>query len=248
MSAVIQDVNQGDAVATPKRATSWGRKLRRFLLGVIALLLVSGVVAHFAFVYSGSSKWELMSDTNGVKVYSMKIPGQSLEKFLAVFKVKSTLGAMTTFMQDYDAKLDVNFYGGKELQRHGPQATVTTWKGGFPAPFKDRDFVSRNIFIQDPQTKSVLYVLQALPDLTPTDDCCVRVRRSENTWLLTPQKNGEIEVRWTIDMDLGGALPYIIANLAHPDMMAFFAAKMQGYLERPKYINAKADWLVEPTP
>lgn len=245
MSAVLKQA--GETAAQPlKPASTWRRTLKRVCLGALALLALTGIVAHLGFVYSGNSKWELVSDSKGVKVYGMKIPGQSLKQFKAEFQVTASLNAITAFLQDYAAKTDVDFYDGKLLARENPQMYLTTWKSGFPAPFSDRDFVIRSIFTQDPVTKNISYVLQAVPDFLPSNGCCVRSRRVDNNWLLSPQKDGVVAVRWNIDMEMGGMLPYFIANQAHPEMLAFLGTKMQSYVMRDKYANVKANWITEP--
>jgi hypothetical protein len=244
MSAVSEQKIQ--TTVQPLKPSTWRRNLKRLCLGSLALLLVVGTAAHLNFLYSGDSKWSLVSDRDGVKVYGMKVPGQTLKKFKAEFQVKASLNAITGFLQDYEAKTDVNFFGGKLLERENPQNFLTTWKSGFPAPFSDRDFVIRNIYTQDPVTKNISYTLQAVPDYLPPDACCVRSRRVDNNWLLSPQKDGVVAVRWSIDMEMGGMLPYFIANQAHPEMLAFLGTKMQSYVTRDKYAQAKAEWLVEP--
>ncbi|QYF93476.1 hypothetical protein KY495_22895 [Massilia sp. PAMC28688] len=250
MSAAVKQVeivrNEVDTAAPAVKAPSWRRKLWRAFLGLLALVLVTAIVAHFAFKHSGNRQWEFVTEDKGVKVYAMKVPGNSLKHFKAVFRVKSTLSRVTAFMQDNDSELDVDFYKAVELQRHGPQMMITTWRSGFPAPFKDRDFVVRHTFTQNPVNKEVTYALQSLPDLIPPESCCVRVPRMDNAWQIIPLKNGEIEIHWLIDMDIGGFMPYFMINNVHPEIMTDFGSKLQGYFDRAIYANVKYDWIVEP--
>ena len=44
-----------------------------------ALVLAILLVAHFAWKYSGSNKWELEINKNGVQVYALKSPGFTLK-------------------------------------------------------------------------------------------------------------------------------------------------------------------------
>lgn len=243
MSAVIEDVLQTEA----KPRVKWRTRIWKYLLYAVLALAAVALAVHLSYTYSGSGKWELVSDRQGVKVYSMKLPGHDLKKFTAVFRVKASLASIMGFMQDSDSDLDVDFYKARELERHGPQMMVTTWRSGFPRPFTDRDFVVRHTFTQDPATKEVYYVLQSLPDMIPPDSCCVRVPTMNNSWQITPLKNGEVEIRWVIDMDIGGAMPYFVINQAHPEIMTDFASKLQGYFDRPKYAHMKYDWLAEPS-
>lgn len=242
MSAVMSTEVQKLAIDAKPR---FWKKAGRFLLRAVLLLVALGIVAHLVYKYSGSRRWELVAEQNGMKLYSMKVPGQNIKKFMAEFKLKASPTAITAFLQDQNPEIDLGFYGGRVIEDHGPQMMVTTWKGSFPRPFKDRDFVGRFIFTQDPKTKEVTYMLQALPDFVPPEDCCVRMPRMDNTWQITPRNNGMSDVRWVIDMDVGGFMPYFLINQVNPEMMTFFASKMQSYVDRPKYLEAKIDWISE---
>ena len=251
MNAAVQKVEVDNLNIVPdtpaaKPAPSWRRKLWRGFLAVLALALVTALVAHFAYKYSGNRQWEFVTEGKGIKVYAMKVPGDSLKKFKAIFRVKSTLPRVVAFMQDNDSELDVDFSKAKELERHGPQLMITTWRSGFPDPFTDRDFVVRHTFTQNPANKEITYALQSLPELIAPDSCCVRVPRMDNAWQIIPLKDGEIEIQWLIDMDIGGFMPYFMVNQVHPEIMVDFGSKLQGYFDRAIYANVKHDWIVEP--
>ena len=245
MEAVSETVNQAP-VTRPMR--TWPRKVGKGLLyGLLALLLVAGL-AHVAYMYSGDSKWAFLTEQKGVRVSSMKVPGSTLKKFRAVFRVKATLSTIVMFMQDDESDLDVDFTNVKVLQYVNPQNKVSYFRSGFPKPIQDRDFSVRHTFVQDPLTRHIDYTLKAEPDMLPPEPCCIRVPRMDNTWRLTPLKNGEVEIDWVIDMDVGGLMPYFMINQAHPEIMVDFGSSLQAIFNRPKYANAKLDWIVEPTP
>lgn len=238
------DAMVGQVTEPAKR--KWYRTALKYVGYGLGIILICLVVAQLTFTYSGNRQWELVSDKQGIKVYSMKVPGQDLRKFKAVFTVKASLSTIVAFMQDNDSELDIDFYGARELDRHGPQAMVTQWKSKLPSPFKPRDFVVRHMFVQDPGTKEILYTLQSQPDAIPPESCCVRVPVMNNDWEIVPKGNGNVEIRWFIDMDVGGAMPYFLMNWLHPQVMTDFGSDLQGYLNRPKYTNAKLNWVVEP--
>lgn len=239
MSALAKKAMAVDAVPIRRR------KVWKWLLGMVLLLAAVGGVAQLAYTYSGSSKWEFVTEEKGVKVYAMKVPGVNNKKFKAVYTLNTSLNAVVAFMQDNDSDLDIAFDRAVEIERHGPQMMVTTWRSGFPAPLSDRDFVVRHVFTQDPANKEISYTLQSLPDQLPPNKCCVRVPRMDNSWLLMPKAGGKVEISWFIDMDVGGFMPYFMINQAHPEIMVDFASKMQGYVDRPKYVKAKQDWITE---
>jgi hypothetical protein len=238
--SVVEETIQAATQPKPK-----GR-IRKFFFRALLTLAGVAVAAQLAFTLSGSGKWEYLGKRNGVTIYSMKVSGSNLQRFTAIVRVKSSLSRIVTFMQDNDSDIDVDFYKSRELKRESPQVMITTWRSGFPAPFKDRDFVVRHTFTQDARTREVTYLLKALPDMIPRESCCVRVPVMDNSWQLIPLKNGEVEIRWLINMDVGGFVPYFVMNQAQPDLMYDFASHLQEYFNRDKYANSKFDWLVEP--
>lgn len=239
MSALAKEAMAVDAVPIRRR------KVWKWLLGLVLVLVAAGGIAQLSYTYSGSREWELVTEEKGVKVYSMKVPGVNNKQFKAVYTLDTSLNAVVAFMQDNDSDIDIAFDRAKEVRRHGPQMLVTTWRSAFPAPLSDRDFVVRHVFTQDPVNKEISYTLQSLPTLLPPDDCCVRVPRMDNSWLLMPKPGGKVEITWFIDMDVGGFMPYFMINEAHPEIMVDFASKMQGYVARAKYVNSKQDWISE---
>jgi hypothetical protein len=222
------------------------RRIRKILFRALLVAVGVAAAAQLAYTFSGSGKWQYLGAHDGVTVYSMKEPGENLQKFTAVVRVKSSLSRLVAFMEDTDTDINSAFYKVRLLRRDSPRVFINTWRSAFSAPFTDRDFVVRHTFTQDPKTRQVTWEVEGLPDFIPRDSCCVRVSRMENSWQLIPLKNGEVEIRWLIDMDVGGWAPYFVINHAHPALMYDLASKIQEQVELDKYANAKIDWLVEP--
>lgn len=234
-------------IPVPKPRWTWWRKALRGLLVLLLALALAAAVAHVAFKYSGDGQWEYLTERKGVTVYARKVPGKTLKEFRAVFRVNATLSSIISFMQDDESDLDVDFYAVKVIELINPQDKISYFRSGFPKPIQDRDFVVRHTFAQEPATKAINYVLRAVPDRIPVESCCIRVPRMDNNWRFTPLKNHDVEIDWVIDMDVGGLMPYFMINQAHPEIMVDFGSSLQAIFRRPKYVNAKLDWITEPT-
>lgn len=220
-------------------------KILSVCAGIIVLIVVA---AQIRYTYSGSGQWEFVGEKHGVTVYQKKVPGEVLKQFEAVFTVKSTLNRMVAFMQDTNSDLNVDFSEARTLEQDKASTVlVTTWRSGFSWPFKDRDFVVREVFSQDPATGTVVYTLHALPNRLPPRSCCVRIPKMDNTWLLTPLKNGLIRVQWSTDMSAGGFMPYFMLNAAMPSLMYSFGSHLHTFVNRKKYWDARFSWIREPT-
>jgi hypothetical protein len=71
------------------------------------------------------------------------------------------------------------------------------------------------------------------------------VLKIDNSWRFTPLNSDETEVHWILDMDIGGYAPYFMLNKWFAWEMVNFAPGLQEIVQRPKYKNAKVEWLQE---
>lgn len=230
------------AGAVPRRK---GR-IRRFLKWTLMVVVLIALAAQLTFTFSGSDQWEPMALRDGVQLYQKKTPGENIKQYKAVWKVHSTMSRFVSFAKTEESDLQIGYYDMKDTETADPRVVFSTWKQTFPKPFKPREFVVKNEFSQNPVTKELLFTVTAAPERGSSTDCCVRVTKMDNSWRVTPLGNGEMQVEWTSDLDMGGFLPYFMLNGYQPGGMRFFAKNMQGYLDRPKHANAKYAWIQEP--
>jgi hypothetical protein len=233
-----ENMGNESSVAKPKTR-------RKAVLLVCAYLVAALFIARVLWTLSGSNKWEFVGEQNGVKVYSLKTPGSDVKKFKAVFQIRSTLGGLVKYMQDPHACDDYGCENARTIEREDDQLQYAAFQVKLPAPFHKREFVIRQQFHQDPQTKAVLVEYAAAPDKAPPDACCFRVTDMANTWRLTPRGNGLVEIEYTVNMNEGGFIPELVKNLARPKYM-YALTNLQGFVNREKYQSAKFDFVKEP--
>lgn len=226
-------------------------RVRKFIaraaLILIAILIVAGVVGHFSWKYSGSNQWEKRAERHGVTLYAKKIPGQNIEKFKAVWKINTRLSRFVMWVNDTNSTAMRKNTGLRDLQilEYNERHAVSAYKQPFGDFLDVRQFVIETNLSQDPKTNAVLYTVKGVPDRIPPDACCVRIPVMDNYWKLTPLKNGQVEVEWYADMAMGGSVPYFMQNKVMPEGMLNFALRVQGFVQRPKYKDAKYDWVKE---
>lgn len=234
------------SVARPGRL----RKFGKFLLWTLGVLIVVAIVAHFSWKYSGSGEWKRVGERKGVVVYSMKTPGSTIKKFKAVWKVRSRLSRFTMWASDTNDESMTRYTGLYDLQviEQTERTGVFAWKQPLVSFLKTREFVIKSDFRQDPKTKKLYYNVVGVPDAIPPNDCCVRIPYMNNRWTLTPLGNGELDVEWYVEMDLGGAVPYFLQNYVHPEGMLTFAPRVERFINKEKFQNAHYDWIEEVEP
>lgn len=204
-----------------------------------ALIIAVLLIAHFAWKYSGSNKWELAIDGDKVKIYTLKAPGNSFKDIKAVTRVKSRLSPIVAAMVSSS---------GEDCAAWAPSckslASIQPWNSNdmtyihlyrltFPKPFRPREFLLNARVTQDPATKAVLLEFIALPDKLPRDPCCFRVEKMHNRWRFTPLQNGEVEVELQTGMDPG--LPYFMVNRMNPGYIYRMFGPLQQWFEKDKW-------------
>lgn len=233
---------------TPKKAKS---PLWKKLYVVFTLIVLAALAADTIWVASGSGEWKLAKDEDGVKVYTMKSPGDKLLKVKTVMEGEYTLTQLTS-QHIVDDNLDtckswiptcVEF---TRLQEFDPVRGYDKdmWRLDFPTPFDDRELLITTMFSQDKTTKQVALDVVAIPNTLPPTKGVVRVERMHNRWEFTPLPNGKVEVLLIQDNDLLGFFPYFLMNMVIVDEShKFFATELRTSLKKEKYVNAKLDFV-----
>lgn len=230
----------------PAKVKSKGKIARRLGYGVLALGVVL-FAAHLLWTFSGSNTWQLDLDKDGVKVWTLKSPGTALLRVRSESRVKSSLAGMVKLLEDLDSCADAYCYDTKVIRlidsKPGNYGKYVRFKFDIPG-FTTRDYVLFAEHIQDPKTKQIEINIMAAPDMLPWDPCCVRVTHLHNSWVLTPLKNGEIDILFTQDTDLGGMF-YPLANAALKWGMFKVQKDMQGLMNKDRYKSAQVDYIQE---
>jgi len=247
----VSNTGTTDKAAAPKKTKDplWKR-----LYFAFSLLLLAAVVAHFTWVASGSAKWELAKDEDGIKVYTLKAPGDALLKARTVMDGDYTLTQLTSQHLIVGDTLEVCIEwipGCKEMKRIQDFDPVRgydkdMWRVQLPGPFADRELLITTMFKQDKQTKQVVLDVLSMPNTLPHTPGVIRVERMHNRWTYTPKANGKVEVALIQDTDLPGIgfFPYFLMNMTLVDEShKFFATTLRTSLKEAKYVNAKLEFV-----
>jgi len=217
-------------------------KTMKFLsLGTLVLIAILAI-SHLVWKSSGSNQWELEIDKDGVKVYALKSPGSSMKQFKGVTRVKTTMNRVVAAMMDTDiqncAEWVPGCVDGKSVESWNSQGMyyIHFYHVNYPRPFSPREFLLKTQFTQDVQSKVVLVEFIAVPDKLPKTDSCFRVEHMHNRWRYTPLENGEIEVEYIGDMDVG--IPYYLFNYGAPRTIHKLLSALPRLMNKEKYQHA----------
>ena len=242
------------ATTATKKKRGWAGKLLRVALVTSLVLVVGLFTAHVVWKRSGSGKWELAIDKDGVQVYTMKLPGSTLKQFRAVTRAKTSLQHVVAVFTDTslqhcnDWMHDCLISSVIEPWNAGGHYWIALYRAETPRPFSPRDFVVKIQFSQDPESKTLFIDVTDVPDILPPDKCCVRVTHMNNRWRWTPLKNGEVEVEVLENFD--AQIPYILHNAQAKGLWEIMS-RVPGLMDREKYPekdpDAMFDFVQEPS-
>jgi hypothetical protein len=231
------------------------KKIGRRTLVVAAALIAGGYAASAAWKLSGSEQWKLEIDRDGVQVWSYKEPGRSTKLFKAVTRGHYTQSQLVaSLMLDNDSlqnckdwipvctKLTV-----LEPYNDKAQGDSVLWTLQLMPPvFADREYVIKSHAAQDPRTKVVSVDIMAAANKIALHECCVRITHIHNRWQVGPARNGQVEISLVQDFGMGGFFPDVLLNLGNAEQTwTMFHDKLPGLLNKPKYRNARFDYIDE---
>ena len=239
------------------KAISLKKAGKVILLGA-ALLIGATYLAKLAWTMSGSSKWELELEKDGIAVYSYKAPGAYMKQFKGVMRAKYTQSQVVAALMLDNHSLDnckawiPECIELKVLEPYTDRAqgdSVLWTLELLPPVFKNREYVIKSLTSQDPATKVVAIDIMAAANKVPLNDCCVRITHIHNRWQLTPVAPGEIELQLVQDFSMGGLFPDFLLNLAGADeTYKLFHDTLPGLMNKAKYRSATFDYIDEGRP
>ena len=77
----------------------------------------------------------------------------------------------------------------------------------------ERDLVIQMKVIGNASSKSIVVESFAIPDFIPVKKNLVRIRTSNEKWIITPLAKERIKINYFLQFDPGGALPPMLVNL-----------------------------------
>lgn len=193
-------------------------------------------------------KWHLKKDEQGIKVYTRHAENSRLKELKSEFQIKTSLSSIVSLLCDFEAYPEWVYrcetsYALKKISNF-EYLQYQTVKAPWPA--EDRDIVMHKKLTQDPVTKVIVQRVNGMPDFIPRKDKHVRVTLFKAVWVITPLKNGMVNLEYQLLVDPGGNVPTWMVNLAVVDGPFDTEVKMKNLLMTEKYQKAKLPFIKEP--
>ena len=163
----------------------------------------------------GQTDCILKLDKDSIQVYSCDRPNSKFKLIKSTFPVNGTLSALAAMI------LDVEYYNAwqyktidsKVLKRVSNQEIIYYTQIDAPIIASNRDFVIRLTIIKPSQSQELTVEAVSIPDYLPPVKGVVRVPYSFAKWKIKALAPNRLMVEYTIEIDLGGAVPPWLVNL-----------------------------------
>lgn len=148
--------------------------------------------------------YELKNDTS--KINSIKVETEFVGKAEDLVSILMDVGTHSTWAYGTKSASVLKRISDKELifykEIKSPALMVS-----------ERDIVIQMKVTGNASSKSIVVESFAIPNFIPVKESLVRIRTSNEKWIITPLANERIEINYFLQFDPGGALPPMLVNL-----------------------------------
>ena len=219
------------------------------MLKKVAFILLCFFLFVCGFSQSTSNKnnWTIKKDENGIAVYTRTAANSNLKEMKAVFYLQTSLSSIIALIDDRENYSQWVYKCGKsvilkkisETQQVHYQTIMVPW------PLDNRDFVITTSLSQDETTKIITIKSSESPNFIPSIKGFVRIQLLEASWILTPLKDGIVQVDYRLLVNPSGAIPAWIANLVVTEGPFNTMVNFKQWVMKPKYQAAKVSFIKE---
>lgn len=175
----------------------------------------------FASLLMAQGQWELVKNTDGIKVYNRKMEGSKLKEFKGSVQFKASVNDVVKFLSNhtnhekfmYKAKK-----GSVEIVKKDTNGDFYTYMIiETPWPASNRDLVTLYHKEAPQKDGSITIRVSSVDDIKPHVKGNVRVEKMRGYWKITPLPNGMVDVTHQAYSSPGGNVPDGLANSAAVD-------------------------------
>lgn len=186
---------------------------------ILMLSLLSCLICTSANAESG--EWEPRYSQDGLNVYTRHIEGAQIKSFRAEMVANAPSELVMSVLADVQhypdwfhlcRSYEVLEGSMKEGEYVGYYIVEAPW------PLKDRDVYVKNKMSQDPETRTVTILTDAVPDFRPVKSDFTRVPEVYGRWTVRPVDEEHTYIEFIGHGHPGGIIPVWVANLVVTDV------------------------------
>lgn len=214
--------------------------------------LCTALVAAFAVLAAASAAaeggWTQRKDADGIQISSRAVAGWEIHEVRGQARIDARLSSLVALITDESATPELtDLVEQAEVQNRQSDTRYQVYaRMKMPWPVSNRDIVNQREIVQDPQTLAVTITDSAINGGPSPAKGYVRIVRSTQRWILTPQADGGVQVESHILSDPAGPIPSSIVNAMSVSTPFKTLEKLRELVKRPKYAEARLGYIAEP--
>ncbi len=218
--------------------------MRFFSLSFQALSGLLLVLVLSASTFSDND-WVLRKESNGIKVYTRKLPGVTVKEVRVTGVFVNSLSSIVSILQDKESHPSWIYHckEAKELKRINDLEQICYQEIELPWPCENRDLVTNYQIRQDSLTREIKIYVTAMPDYIPKKPGIVRIKMVSAQWTITPKPDKTVLVDYVVNVDPGGSIPGWMINMGVTDGPYETLINMKEKLKEEKYATATLSYI-----
>ena len=178
----------------------------------LACVLVASQLAN------AQEAWKLDRTKDGVTVHLKKIPGSKYKAYRGVMEIEATMGSVVSVFMDIDnmPQWMHEMQEAKVFQENDLKDRHLYMVNNAPFPIKDRDFIVRYRFQQNPENLAVKIAIENAQQLMP-ETKYTHMKIVDGYFAVEPAGEGRVKVTYECHLDPSGNVPSWAANIVISD-------------------------------
>jgi hypothetical protein len=177
--------------------------------GILILFLSLPLVSF------GQQDCEVKINKDSVRIRQCKVSDSRFKSIEASFRINSSLSQLAAMVLDVEGHVNWEYktINARTLKQIAEHEVIFYSEVAAPMLTSNRDFIIQLKINQDPQTRVMTIDAWSLPEYLPAKENIVRIPYSKAHWTIKPVHRSQLEVVYTLEVDIGGAVPPWLANL-----------------------------------
>jgi hypothetical protein len=183
--------------------------------GLVFACFLSAFLAAGAF--ADTKHWQLVSDSHGIRVWTLQIPGRDVPGFRGITTIKVGIEEIVDVMIDVNHHVEW-MWKCDESRRirwidEGRRAVLYN-RVRAPWPVRDRDVVVDVAWRYTPKKEALTFRFRNVQEpAEPPQGGVVRLPRLEGFYRLWVDRPGETNVLYQVELDIAGNVPDFVSRL-----------------------------------
>lgn len=177
--------------------------------------VASIILLHLSLTGWAQEDCTIKINKDSVRIRQCKVADSRFRSIEASFQVNSKLSQLAAMILDVEGHVTWEYktINAKTLKKVSEREVIFYSEVAAPMLTSNRDFIIQLKINQDPATRIMTIDAVSLPNYIPAKEDIVRIPYSKAHWIIMPLGKSKLDVVYTLEVDIGGAVPPWLANM-----------------------------------